>query len=55
MSLESFALLFDAAVVFIVWRIAKYLRRRPHPVQNWRPSNDARSGARITLFMRAKP
>jgi hypothetical protein len=56
-SLESFALLFDAVVVAVVVAIVRYLRRtaRPQPVQNWRPSDDdARSGRRITLFIYPK-
>jgi hypothetical protein len=53
--LRAFALLFDAAVVFVVWRLVLFLRRpRPSPVDNWRPSADERSGRRVTLFVRPK-
>lgn len=55
-SIEKFALLFDLAVVLVVVWVARYLRRgpRPLPQQNWRPSDDARSGRRLTLFIRPK-
>jgi hypothetical protein len=53
--MQAFALLFDAFVIAFVVATVRYLRRRPAPLENWRPSDDdARSGRRVTLFMRPK-
>lgn len=53
--MEAFALLFDAAVVVVVCGLVRRLRRRPGPLENWRPSeDDARSGRRVTLFTRPR-
>lgn len=50
--MEAFALLFDAAVVLVVCGLVRHLRRRPAPVENYRPSDDdARSGRRVTLLI----
>lgn len=48
-------ILFDVVVLFIVWRMVVYLRRKPEPLHNWRPSDDdARSARHITLFTKPK-
>lgn len=54
--LEHFTLLFDFAVVVTVALIVRRLRRglKPLPVHNWRPSDDARSGRRVTLLIYPK-
>lgn len=53
--MEAFVILFDVAVLaFAVWVARRLKTPRPNPLENWHPSDDARSGRRITLFSRPK-
>lgn len=54
--LQKYVLLFDAAVVaFAVFVVRRLIRGfRPLPQHNYRPGDDARSGRRVTLFVRPK-
>lgn len=49
------ALLLDVTAVVVAVLVARYLRRRPLPQHNYRPSSDdARSGRRVTLLVYPK-
>lgn len=50
----TLALLLDLLAVVFAVLVARHLRRRPLPQQNYRPSDDARSGRRVTLFIYPK-
>lgn len=50
-----FAVVLDLVAIVVAVLVARHLRRRPLPQQNYRPSlDDARSGRRVTLFIYPK-